>query len=207
VTDVPGTTRDLVTEVVDLDGLRVTLVDTAGLRETEDVVEAEGVARSKGARAVADVTIVVVDGSRPLDHSDECIVDETVGSKRLIAVNKSDLAAAWPAPGWASPTVAVAATTGAGLDRLRREIARACDMEILTDRPGMSNMRHVGLVRVAHEALTRARRALDDHDGALSEEFVLADLQQARAALEEITGRRTSDDVLAHIFSRFCIGK
>ena len=207
VTDVPGTTRDLVTEVVDLDGLRVTLVDTAGMRETDDAVEAEGVARSKGARAVADLTIVVLDGSRPLDDSDERIVDETMGSKRLIAVNKSDLPEVWPALGWPSPTVAVAATTGAGLDMLRREIARAGDVETLTDRPGMSNMRHVGLLRAAHEALTRARRALDAEGGALSEEFVLADLQQARAALEEITGRRTSDDVLAHIFSRFCIGK
>jgi tRNA modification GTPase len=71
----------------------------------------------------------------------------------------------------------------------------------------MTNVRHVGLVRVAHEAVARARGAIDAGGGALSEEFVLADLQQARAALEEITGRRTSDDVLAHIFSRFCIGK
>jgi tRNA modification GTPase len=207
VTDVPGTTRDLVTEVVDMDGLRVTLVDTAGLRETDNVVEAEGVARSKGARAVADLTIVVLDGSRPLEHVDECVVDETIGSKRLIAVNKCDLAAAWPERTWPSPTVTVAATTGAGLDTLRREIARACDVETLADRPGMSNVRHAALMRVAHEALTRARRALDAQGGALSEEFVLADLQQARAALEEITGRRTSDDVLAHIFSKFCIGK
>jgi len=207
VTDVPGTTRDLVTEVVDLDGLRVTLVDTAGLRETDDVVEAEGVARSKGARAVADLTIVVLDGSRPFDDSDQRIVDEAIGSKRLIAVNKADLPAAWRAPAWPSPAVAVAATTGAGLDRLRHEIARACDVETLADQPGMSNVRHAGLVRVAHEAVARARGAIDAGGGALSEEFVLADLQQARAALEEITGRRTSDDVLAHIFSRFCIGK
>ena len=91
VTDVPGTTRDLVTEVVDIGGLRVTLVDTAGMRPTRDVVEAEGVARARQAWDVADVVLVVVDGSAPLDALDRQLLEETAGHRRLIVANKSDL--------------------------------------------------------------------------------------------------------------------
>ncbi len=91
VTAVPGTTRDLVTEVVDLDGLRVTLVDTAGVRETDDVVEAEGVARAKGATAVADVVLVVLDRSRPLEETDHEIIIQITDNKRLIVINKIDI--------------------------------------------------------------------------------------------------------------------
>ena len=95
VTDVPGTTRDLVTEVVDFDGLRVTLVDTAGLRDTTDCIEAEGVERARQAQAVADLTLVVLDGAAPLDDSDRQILSEVQHSKRLIVCNKSDLEPAW----------------------------------------------------------------------------------------------------------------
>jgi tRNA modification GTPase len=94
-----------------------------------------------------------------------------------------------------------------GLDTLRAAIFAKLDVDLLTDRPAMSNTRHVALVGRAHEALTRARAALHESGGQLPEEFVLADLQDARAAFEEISGHRTPDDVLKHIFSRFCIGK
>jgi tRNA modification GTPase len=201
VTDVPGTTRDLVTEVVDLEGLRVTIVDTAGLRAPEDVVEAEGVERSRGAIRVADLVVHVVD-ERGVDEAD---LAESTDRRRVVARNKADLvdsAANVPAD-----AVAVSALTGAGLMDLRRAILRALDVDVLRDRPALTNVRHVALVQRARDALLRARGAVAAADGALSEEFVLADLQDARAAFEEITGRRAADDLLAHIFSRFCIGK
>jgi tRNA modification GTPase len=212
VADVPGTTRDLISESIDLDGLRVTLVDTAGLRETVDVVESEGVSRSRGAADVADLTLFVCDASDP--ESIEALASfpqerraalkaprEQV--RTLIVANKSDLHRAWSH----ADAVAVSATTGAGLDNLRQQIAAALDVDLLADRPEMTNVRHLALVERADQALHRARTAALAEGHSLPEEFVLADLQDARSALEEITGRRAPEDLLAHIFARFCIGK
>jgi len=200
VTDVPGTTRDLVTEVIDLDGLRVTLVDTAGIRAVEDVVEAAGVERSRGAIGVADLVVHVVDARSGEDEG----LDETAGRRRVVVRNKSDLLDASPT---CEGAVAVSALTGAGLDGLRGAILRELDVDPRRDRPALTNIRHVALVERADAALVRARDAAAAAGGALSEEFVLADLQEARTAFEEITGRRAAEDLLAHIFSRFCIGK
>ena len=196
VTNRPGTTRDLVTEVVDLDGLRVTFVDSAGLREATDPAEVEGIERSRQIVETSDLTLFVVD--------DEATVEAT-DSKRLVVRNKSDLAPA--VPGADGDRVSVSAKTGAGLDALRRRIVAALDDQQTRERPEISNVRHVTLVQRAHDALERARAAALSEGGTLPEEFVLADLQEARAALEEITGRRTPDDLLAHIFARFCVGK
>jgi len=201
VTDVPGTTRDLVTEVVDLDGLRITLVDTAGLCEADNIVEAEGVERSRGAMRVADLVVHVVDARSGATDD----LPETANRRRVVARNKIDLAG--DAAGDGGDAVAVSALTGDGLNALRRAILRAVDVDVLRDRPALTNVRHVALITRAHAALARAREAVAASNGALSEEFVLADLQDARAAFEEITGRRAAEDLLAHIFSRFCIGK
>jgi tRNA modification GTPase len=206
VSDVPGTTRDLITEAIDLDGLRVTLVDTAGIRSTGDGLEAEGVARSERAHAVADLTLVVLDRSLSLDADDTAVISQVAENKRVIVANKADLPAAWD-PARAGAGATVSARTGAGLDELRQQIARALDVEHLAERPAITNARHIMLVRQAQDSMLRARDAAAREGGALPEEFVLADLQDARAALEEISGRRTSDELLAHIFSRFCVGK
>jgi tRNA modification GTPase len=222
VTDVPGTTRDLVTEVVDVDGVRVTLVDTAGLREARDIVEAEGVSRSKQAQRAADVVVIVLDQSEPLIAADFEILEsvgvgQTFRSAMLVA-NKSDKTIAWTLDAvsrFGGQAVQASAATGAGLDDVRRSLARAMDVDLAQDSPALTNARHEAIVRRAHEALTRARAAsLTDAStssgqavAALPEEFVLADLQEARAALEEISGRRVTDDLLAEIFSKFCIGK
>lgn len=205
VTAMPGTTRDLVTEVVDLDGLRATLVDTAGLRETDDAIEAEGVARARGAHQIADLVLVVLDGSRPIDDDDRGALAEAAGRRRLVVVNKCDLDAAWiDGP---ERAVRVSARRGTGMDALRQAMARALDVEPTRDSPAITNVRHLALVERGRAAVARARDAVAAAGGLLSEEFVLADLQDARGALEEISGRRTPDDVLAHIFERFCIGK
>jgi tRNA modification GTPase len=195
VTDVAGTTRDLVTEVVDVEGLRVTLVDTAGLRDTQDPIEIEGVQRSRRAVATSDLVLTVVDGSRERLEITEY--------KGLTVASKADLPTAWAR----EDAVAVSAMTGAGLDELRRRIVGALDVDLLRDRPAITNVRHIALVERAHDALSRARAAAGADGGAMSEEFVLADLSDARAALEEISGRRAPGDVLEHIFSKFCIGK
>jgi tRNA modification GTPase len=202
VTDIPGTTRDLVTEVIDLEGVRTTLVDTAGLREAADAIELEGVARAAGAVSVADLVLFVADGSGAWPEQAYRDVASTNGRKTLVIRNKSDLEPAWTRDG----SIAVSAVTGAGVDNLRTQIVAAFDADRIQDPPAISNIRHIALVERAREALVRARDALGP-DVAMAEEFVLADLQEARAALEEIAGRRTPEDLLAHIFSRFCIGK
>jgi len=198
VTDIPGTTRDLVTDVVDIEGLRVTLVDTAGLREARDRVEAEGVARSHQAVAIADLVLVVEDCSVPRPQS-----LHARNEKVLYVANKMDLEPAWTDDG----AVAVSAATGAGLEELRARIAAALDEDLHRDRPALTNVRHIALVQRAQDALGRARAAAATDGGSMPEEFVLADLADARAALEEVSGRRATDDLLAHIFQNFCIGK
>ena len=103
--------------------------------------------------------------------------------------------------------MSVSAKTGAGLDALRQELTRTLDIEPSREQPAVTNLRHVILVETAHAALGRARDAVLTRGRELSEEFVLADLQNARNALEEISGRRAPEDLLAHIFARFCVGK
>ena len=201
VTPTPGTTRDLITETIDLNGMRVTLIDSAGIRASDDSVEAIGVDLARRSMHVADVVVVLVDGSRPLDEMDATILDETAGCRRLVVANKSDLGAV------VKGCVTISAKTGAGLDALRESIDGLLDVEFRRDRPAMTNARHLALVEHANDALARARAILGEGGAQIGEELLLADLQDARNALEEIAGKRTPDDLLAHIFSRFCVGK
>jgi len=203
VTPVAGTTRDLVSERIDLEGLAVELVDTAGWRATHDAVEREGVERGAQARATADLTLVVLDASEPLAAEDQELLTATAGSPRIVVGNKADL----PIVATLGAAVTrVSAATAAGVDQLRAVIAEALTgRESLRDPAAVSNARHLTLMRLARASLETAHDALAST--VVSEEFVLADLQAARACFDEIVGRRTSDDVLRHIFERFCIGK
>jgi tRNA modification GTPase len=207
VTDIPGTTRDILIERVDINGLDITLVDTAGLREASDVIEAEGVARARQAQQVAALTIAVLDGSQSLSRDDRELV-AAGGPAGVIAIAKADLPRRWAADDLgdaATRAVDVSARSGVGVDRLRTAIATALvGREELRDTPRISNTRHLALLDEALAALGRAEDALRD---GTTEELVLADLGAARRVLEEITGRRTPDDLLEHIFSRFCVGK
>ena len=206
VTDLPGTTRDLLTETIDLDGVPVTLVDTAGTREApSDAIEAEGIARAAAARDVASVIVLVLDRSTPLMGDDLLLLRETADRQRVLVVNKSDLPAAWEQSHVGSNTITMSACTGEGLDALRNALLSVIGAgEPRRDVPAVTNLRHAELLARGRAALQRAREAAV---ASAPEEFVLADLNEARAALEEITGTRTPDDLLAHIFSSFCIGK
>jgi len=206
VTDVPGTTRDLVTEVVEIEGMPITLVDTAGARAAAaDAVEAEGIARAHAARSVAELLIIVLDRSRPLTAEDRLLLAETADASRLIVATKSDLPPAWAVDTAGPGAVAASSVTGTGLDGVRAAIAaRLGAREPLRDTPAITNVRHVELLTRARDALQRASAAAR---AKTPEEFVLLDISEARAALEEVTGARTPDDVLAAIFDKFCIGK
>ena len=206
VTDVPGTTRDLITETIDFEGIPVTVVDTAGVREAAgDAIEAEGIARAAGARRVASLVLVVLDGSAPLTGDDRALLEETAAAPRLVVMNKRDLVPGWQASELGGGVVSVSALTGEGLGELRAALLAAiCGTEPGRDVPGVTNLRHLDLLTRAGEALARAAGAAA---AGVPEEFVLADLNEARGLLEEVTGARTADDLLASIFSRFCIGK
>lgn len=206
VTATPGTTRDLVSETIDVDGIPMTVVDTAGVHDgAVDPVEAEGIARAVAVRDVAHVVVVVLDRSRSLDDNDRSLLAATTGRPRVVVANKSDLAPEWdPAVLGAVRAIEISASTGEGVDGLRQALIEAVAGEPTRDVPAITNVRHVNLLTGARTALERARNAAGTNT---PEEFVLADLNDARRRLEEVTGTRTSDDVLHEIFARFCIGK
>ena len=225
VTDVAGTTRDLLTERVDVGGIPFTLIDTAGLRlTTHDAIEAEGIARARQAADTADVLLVVADRSRPLSEEDQALLAETATRPRVVVVSKCDLPAVWHPPSLferpdppstggqvsgslvvgARPLVEVSARTDEGMDALRAALLAAADVEPLRDDAPVANQRHTALLERARAALDRAA---DAAESGMAEECVLADLHDARAAFDEITGARPQDEVLSLIFSRFCIGK
>ena len=210
VTPMAGTTRDLVSDAVDLEGLAVRLVDSAGIRATSDAVEAEGVDRARQAVSVASAVIVVLDRSWPLEEEDHEVLQETASSRRVVAMNKMDESSRWSREalslGSEVAVVEVSAMTGEGLEGLRGALRTVLvgGGDVYRDTPTVANQRHIGLLERAGASLGEAERAA--RDGA-TEEFVLADLQRARMALEELTGKRTPDDVVNHIFERFCVGK
>jgi len=202
VTETAGTTRDLVTESCDVEGLRVMLVDTAGVRDTTDRIEIEGVWRGARAREVADVIVVVLDAAEALMPDDTRLLLETTSRARVIVANKSDQPAVWHR----EDAVRVSATSGDGLDALRRTIVATLGAsEPLRDSLAITNVRHASLLARARLHLAAARAAAEHED--MSEEFLLADLHAARASLGEVVGTYTSEDVLRHIFERFCVGK
>ena len=211
VTAIPGTTRDLLTERADIGGLSLALIDTAGVRDTTDIIEQEGVARSRNTLRVADLVIVVLDRSRPLSDEDRGILKATHSQSRVVIWNKCDLRPAVESNqieagfGLPADVPEISATTGAGIDQLIESIAATLNAsESRRDQPQITNTRHIVLLERARASIDRATAALDNE---VPEEFPLLDLQEAAHALQEITGQRTSDDLLRHIFARFCIGK
>ncbi len=214
VTPVPGTTRDVLEEVLNIRGIPVRLLDTAGIRETGDPVEQEGVRRSRAAREQADLLLIVLDGSAPLADDDRALWQESAAAgdqKRLVIVNKADLPvrldpALLPSHGPACAVVNISAKTGEGLDELRDGI------RTLLLRPEFEARETVLVTHLRHQAALQ--RTLDSLTAALGSveagtagELIAMDLRASIDALGEITGTVTTDDILDRIFSQFCIGK
>jgi tRNA modification GTPase len=209
VTEVPGTTRDTLSEQININGIPVMLTDTAGVRESADRLERIGVERTERAMADSDLLVVVVDGSINLSQADQEFLGRTKDTRHVIALNKADLPAF--ENGLANRfkgelrIVSVSAKTGAGLDELRGAIAEPFASVDTTDGGLLiSDARHYDLLCRAEAELQSAQASLDQD---VSEELVLVGLHNALRFLGEITGETTTDDVLARIFSTFCIGK
>lgn len=208
VTAVPGTTRDVIEEVVNIHGLPVKLLDTAGIRDSEDQVEQEGVRLSLERIPKADLVLFVVDASAPFSDDDRTIL-QAIGSKSSIVVrNKSDLPARCELPAEVlAPVVAISTVTGDGIPELRTAIhtsfihGKAIDGREFV---AVSHARH-------RDALAKAQRSLqrftENLQAGVNIELLPIDLRDALDAVGEVTGVTTADDVLDRIFSSFCIGK
>lgn len=203
VTDIPGTTRDLVSEVASIEGLPVKFIDTAGIRPGQDLVESLGIERSYRAIADADLTIAVIDLSVPSTVADQAVVDRARSHGRTLVIgNKADL----PAATAFTVEAKVSAATGEGIPELRHAIIRAVapEGEIPQETGFITSLRHEQLLRESAEALAHARTAAVNQ---IPHEMLLLDLYAALGPLDAITGATTADDILNRIFSTFCIGK
>ncbi len=196
VTDIPGTTRDLVSETASLDGIPVRFVDTAGIRAANDVVETLGIERSYQAMADADVTLIVIDASEGITAEDKKLMDRVRG-KHIVVGNKSDL-------GRVAEAFAVSALTGEGIGELRKRLIETIAPHREMDGGFITSIRHEQLLKESRDALDQARIAALN---GIPHEMLLLDLYAALAPIDGITGATTADDILNRIFSTFCIGK
>jgi len=209
VTPVPGTTRDTVEARCRLGGTDLRLIDTAGLRETEDPVERIGVARSRAALAEAELVLLVLDGSAPMTVEDGQAMDQAAQAGRVIClVNKSDLPQVLPLEPLKarfSHVLPVSARTGAGLEALDGAVA-ALLPAAGSDRAGelLTNARQAQAAGRALEAVDRAAAALE---AGMTPDALLTDVEEGLNALGELTGAVVREDVTARIFERFCVGK
>jgi tRNA modification GTPase len=208
VTDLPGTTRDSLTESISLKGIPVSLTDTAGMREAGDRIEAIGVERTHQAIADADLLVVVIDGSTELSPEDNAVLTQAEALRYLVAINKSDLPDAHVLKNEfrnGTQVVHVSALTGEGLEDLSAAILEPFG-NVDSERVGLliTDSRH-------YDLLLRGQRSLEEaielHGQNASEELILVGLHSALKFLDEITGETTTDDILGEIFSTFCIGK
>ena len=212
VTDEPGTTRDRVSERLEISGVAVTLSDTAGVHTAASEVEALGVERALATLDGAAVVLWVVDGAAPFTPPDQALAAKLTGRRVLAVLAKSDLPAvataeslAWGAGARPARVVRVSATTGAGLDVLREALASLLGADQAGGLAGaVANPRHADSLEHARAALVRAAGAAAQ---SLPGEIVALELRDALAALGEVTGRNVSEDLLERIFARFCIGK
>jgi tRNA modification GTPase len=211
VTPMPGTTRDLVTERISLDGIPLELVDTAGLRDSVEEVEQLGIARSREALADAALVLVVLDATQPLNDEERRLLAAVRERPALVVINKTDLSSADRSELRSIRTEnnelcvqPTSALTGEGITALRERILSLATGGAASE-PGMlTNLRHQQAIHTGLEALEAAAKA---NANAIPHEMILIDLYRALWALDSLTGQTTPDDILNLIFATFCIGK
>ena len=212
VTDIPGTTRDLITDTINISGIPVNLTDTAGIREPQNVIEKEGINLVWESLADADVVIIILDGSKPLTNEDKVIIDKNRDGNIIAAINKIDLPSAWETDAierllpQGKKILKISAKFGAGLEELKNTII---DLSGGGDDKNIggtmiTNMRHKLAMEKAHKNIQAAKESIV---GGMSPEFAAFDLREALDNLDEITGKKINDEILDKIFSSFCIGK
>jgi tRNA modification GTPase len=207
VTHIPGTTRDIIEQTVNFDGLSVRLLDTAGIRHTDDLVEREGISRALEQIPSADLVLAVFDASHTYSHEDQLIIDSVVATKTILVLNKSDLPRQLVVPGEDQfiHTVEISALSGAGIDLLKQKV---CGHFLTT---AVDSREFIVVSRARHrDALVSATTYLNRFNDSFTEgnlELLSLELRSALEAVGSITGQTATDEVLDLIFSSFCIGK
>jgi tRNA modification GTPase len=204
VTEIPGTTRDVLRERIDIEGIPVHVVDTAGIRDTDDRIEAEGVRRARRALQSADIVLLVFDASRP-EAGPNDLEQEVPANAQLIRVaNKIDLLAGNDTGAMRGRQgIAVSALSGEGLPELKQTIIMAAGGRERAEGSFSARQRHVDALERSREHIDQGRAVMATGAG----ELLAEELRQAQQALGEITGEKLPDDLLGDIFSSFCIGK
>lgn len=211
VTHIPGTTRDTIDETINLDGLPIILIDTAGLRQTEDIVEQQGVERSRKVLNIADFLIIMFDASQPLNDADKELMQIANSHRAILVLNKIDLPKMLQTQELTEncpklQTLQTAITDEIGIDTLKaaiREELLGPDFT-LGESPIVTNARHHDAFRRAHEAL---KDVIDSLENDMPPDLVTVDLRISLDALGDIVGKTTTEDILDRIFSQFCVGK
>ncbi len=197
----PGTTRDIIEEDVQIDGINFKLIDTAGLRDALCEIEKIGIEHARRRLAGADLALVVLDGSACLTSEDEKILEETKNVSRILVANKCDICSVLPIA-----DIQVSAKTGAGLDLLKEKLAGFVGVHNFSEAEGtvVTNLRHKKALDETISFLDKAGESIIKKESA---EFIAFHMQSAMNSLAGITGEVTTEDVLNEIFSKFCIGK
>ncbi len=199
VTEIAGTTRDTVREAIQIQGVPLHIIDTAGLRDTDDAVEKIGIARTWAAVEKADVALLLVDAAHGLSEHESVILERLPSVNRLTIHNKIDVTAETPRV--VGNEVWLSARTGAGVELLRDKLLEAAGWQAAGEGAFMARARHLDALARGASHLVAARQAAEQL------ELFAEELRLAQAALSEITGEFTADDLLGEIFSKFCIGK
>ena len=204
VTDIEGTTRDTIEAYINIGGITLNLVDTAGIRETKDVVEKIGVDRSKKAIESAELVVLVLDQSRKLSKEDELLLEQTKNKKRIIVGNKNDLERVLDLEG--IHLLRLSTLTKEGLKDLEKEIIHVLGMGDIKDKDFniLSNVRHIAKIKDTIEAL---QAVIDGIEMDMPIDIVEIDLKKAWQYLGEITGDYHPEDLISELFSKFCLGK
>lgn len=197
VTDVAGTTRDIVEGTVRLDGITLNLIDTAGIHESNDIVEKIGIDKSLQALEKAELVIVVIDGSEALTDEDHKLLEMTKNKNRIVVYNKNDKAIQHDGISISAINGDVEALTNAIKEKYEKEL-------YLASSDTLNNERQIGLAIQAEQSMKNAIRTLED---GMELDLVTIDLENAWTSLKEITGKAGKEDLLDEIFSRFCLGK
>ena len=205
VTAIPGTTRDTIEEKLRLGRLTLRLIDTAGIRDTDDEVERLGVERSRAAMSKAELVIAVVDGSGEITDEDrEVIAQAEAAPKGIVVLSKRDIAEPDAEITTALPVVSLSSVTGDGMDELERVIAEQFPLPEVPAGEILTNVRQADAVKRAIEYM---RSALDAMRAGMTPDIVLTETEGAMSALGELSGRTVREDVTNRIFQRFCVGK
>jgi tRNA modification GTPase len=212
VTDIPGTTRDLITDTINISGIPVNLADTAGIREPQNLIEKEGIDLVWESMTDADVVIILLDCSQPLTNEDKVIIDKNRNGNVIAVINKIDLPPVWDINTiehlfpLKKNVLKISAKFGTGLEELKNTII---DLSGSGDDKNIggamiTNMRHKLAMEKTLKNIQAAKKSIED---GMSSEFATFDLREALDNLDEITGKKINDEILDKIFSTFCIGK